>query len=260
MSRITRVMFFLGGLGFFMLAYGFAFRQSFATSLWPWPDTPLSYLFIGSMAAAVGTPMIWIAAVNEPGALVGGTLNLSLISLGSTIYLLILFNQRRESVLLGLALASGFFFLFVLFVAWWSRRFRIQDLRPMPRMVKTSFMLFFAALLVAATLLVFRFPTVFPWPLNPDSSVIFGVIFYGNALYFLYGLIRPSWHNARGQLAAFLAYDLVLILPFLKHFAAVKPDHRLSLIIYFAVLLFSGGLAIFYLFLHKPTRSWAIQN
>ena len=94
---------------------------------------------------------------------------------------------------------------------------------------------------------------VFPWDLNPDSSVVFGCIFLGDAFYFLYALLRPRWGNAFGQLLSFLAYDLVLIVPFLLLVNTVKPDHMLGLIIYIAVLVYSGGLAVYYLFIDSQT-------
>jgi hypothetical protein len=90
--------------------------------------------------------------------------------------------------------------------------------------------------------------------LNPNSSTIFGCIFIGDAFYFLYGLFRPRWQNARGQLLSFLAYDLVLILPFLALFNAVKPEHLVSLIVYVSILIYSGALAVYFLFLNPPTR------
>jgi hypothetical protein len=102
--------------------------------------------------------------------------------------------------------------------------------------------------------LIARVPTIFPWPLNPDSSVLFGCIFLGDACYFLDGLLVPRWHNARGQLLSFLAYDLVLIVPFLALFSSVKPVHRLSLVLYVAVLLYSGVLAAHYLCVNQTTR------
>jgi hypothetical protein len=95
---------------------------------------------------------------------------------------------------------------------------------------------------------------VFPWALNPDSSVIFGCIFIGDAFYFLYGLLYPRWHNAAGQLLSFLAYDLVLIGPFLMLFKTVKPEFMFSLIVYVAVLVYSGGLAVYFLFVNPKTR------
>ena len=96
--------------------------------------------------------------------------------------------------------------------------------------------------------------------LEPEwFSTIFGLIFIGDAFYFAYGMFFPCWHHARGQLLSFLAYDLVLIIPFLNHFTAVKPEHALSLILYLAVLVYSGALAAYYLFFNKPTQSWSTE-
>jgi len=57
-----------------------------------------------------------------------------------------------------------------------------------------------------------------------------------DAFYFLYGLLVPRWHHALGQLLNFLAYDLVLIVPFLWLFKTAKPEYVFSLIVYVAVL------------------------
>jgi hypothetical protein len=45
---------------------------------------------------------------------------------------------------------------------------------------------------------------------------MFGLVFLGAATYFIYGALDPHWGNAIGQLAGFLAYDLVLLAPFLS--------------------------------------------
>jgi hypothetical protein len=120
-------------------------------------------------------------------------------------------------------------------------------------LVRISFGIFIASLFLAGGALIFRAP-IFPWLLNPDTSVVFGCIFLGDAFYFLYGLLRPRWHNAMGQLLSFLAYDLVLIVPYLKLFQTVKPEHLLNLGVYVAVLLYSGAIAVYYLFIHPKTR------
>jgi hypothetical protein len=89
---------------------------------------------------------------------------------------------------------------------------------------------------------------------NPDSSVIFGCILLGDACYFLVGLFRPVWHNALGQLLSFLAYDLVLIVPFLLLFKTVASVYVLNLLVYIAVLVYSGGIAVYFLFVNSRTR------
>jgi hypothetical protein len=69
-------------------------------------------------------------------------------------------------------------------------------------------------------------------------------MFLGAALYIVYGLIRPVWANAAGQLLGFLAYDLVLIMPFVQRLPTVAPEHRMGLIVYAAVVVYSALIAI----------------
>jgi len=95
---------------------------------------------------------------------------------------------------------------------------------------------------------------IFPWPLKPGSLASYGWIFLGAATYFFYPVVQPTWHNARAQLWGFLAYDLVLIVPYLEHFKKVVPALRPNLIVYVAVLLYSAALAIYYLFINPATR------
>jgi hypothetical protein len=82
-------------------------------------------------------------------------------------------------------------------------------------------------------------------------------MFLGAAMYFAYGLLRPSWLNSAGQLIGFLAYDVVLIVPFLTRLPTTPPEFQAGLIIYTVVVTCSGLLAFYYLFIHKPTRLWA---
>jgi hypothetical protein len=87
-------------------------------------------------------------------------------------------------------------------------------------------------------------------------------MFVGAAVYFIYGLLRPSWLNAAGQLLGFLFYDLVLIEPFITRLSAVSDENRLGLYIYTAVVTVSGLIAIYYLFINRPTRTatWRLAN
>ena len=57
-----------------------------------------------------------------------------------------------------------------------------------------------------------------------------------------------------GQLLSFLAYDLVLIVPFLSLFKTVQTEYLIGLIVYVTVLNYSGALAVYYLFIHPQTR------
>jgi hypothetical protein len=107
---------------------------------------------------------------------------------------------------------------------------------------------------VVSTRLIFKVPNTIPWKITPELSVVIGGMFLGAAAYFVYALLRPSWVNSAGQLVGFLAYDVVLIVPFLTRLPSAAPEVRLGLTIYTAVVTLSGLLAIYYLFIHKPTR------
>jgi hypothetical protein len=249
---LIRTLTLVGGLVILALAVGFIFQVPLALSLWPWPDGPLAHLFIGSILAAVSAAAFWIGGTGELGALPAGALNVLVIAATTSVYFFQLAWQGRPNMLpfgsaaLFMALTGGAVFL-------WSRRLPLGDPRPTPMLVRISFGIFIASLFLAGGALIFRAP-IFPWPLNPDTSIVFGCIFLGDAFYFLYGLLRPRWHNAMGQLLSFLAYDLVLIVPYLKLFQTVKPEHLLNLGVYVAVLLYSGAIAVYYLFIHPKTR------
>ncbi|NOH01698.1 MAG: hypothetical protein HND47_06935 [Chloroflexi bacterium] len=250
--RLIRTLVLAGGLFALALAFGFIFRVPLALGIWPWEDGRYSYLFVGSILAAVSAAMVWVGWTGELGVLPAGSLNIFVIALTTAVYFFDLASQGR-SELWGFGIASAVMALISSAAFLWSRKLPLTDSRPTPMPVKISFGIFVAALVLAGGALVLRLP-VFPWTLNPDSSVIFGCIFLGDAFYFLYGLYRPVWGNALGQLLSFLAYDLTLILPFLMMFDTVDPARYINLIVYLAVLVYSGGLAVYYLFVNPQTR------
>ncbi|MBN9386831.1 MAG: hypothetical protein J0I20_02170 [Chloroflexi bacterium] len=249
-----RVVGLLLGLLLAGLAIGFVFQISWVIAIWPWPDTRYSYLFVGSILAAVTVALVWISGSGEWGAIPAGALNVAVIAFTWAIYFL---QSSLAGTQTNLLYYSLFFFaggLLSVIIFFWGRKFPLRNDRPTPRFVLISFGLFTVVLLVAGTALILRVPTIFPWPLQPDSSVLFGLIFLGDAFYFFYGLVVRRWHNAFGQLLSFLVYDLVLIGPFVGLFSSVKPEHMVSLVIYIAVLLYSGLLATYYLVFNRPKR------
>ena len=237
----------------FVLVSGFLAQVPWATGLWPWSAKPLSYIFIASILAAIAVPVLWIAVSGEAAAIRAGALDLTVMYGGMFVYVLTLTGHRHEPRLWAYALAFGFAaagsagaFLLARPIPW-------ADPRSMPQLVRLSFGAF-AMILTGAGAALVAHAGIFPWQLGQETSVMFGLIFLGAATYFTYGALDPHWGNAVRQLAGFLAYDLVLLAPFLEHFSAARGGSLVSLIIYVAFLVYSGALASYYLFASNATR------
>ncbi|HNN12901.1 MAG TPA: hypothetical protein PKL78_05045 [Anaerolineales bacterium] len=250
--KLLRTLIFLFGVIVLVLAFGFIFRVPLVLRIWPWEDGRYSYLFIGSILAAVSVAALWIGWSGEFGALPAGALNVFVIELTTSAYFFQLAAQGQAGMF-SYGMFTAFAAVASLVAFFWGLRIPLVDPRPMPRPVKISFWIFILSLFLAGGALVLKAP-IFPWALKPDTSVIFGCIFLGDAFYFLYGIFRPHWHHALGQLLSFLVYDLVLIVPFVGLLGSVEPGRMLNLVVYTAVLIYSGGLAVYYLFISPDTR------
>lgn len=257
MTRLMRYILLFVAAAQLLFAAAFAFQWPFAVNLWPFPGTtPLTFIFIASIFAAAAAPTLWVAASEQYGALAGIGLDYLAILLPVAVlsFRLGAAGENPGTATYGIVCVFGALFGLGLFL--WSARIPIADKRPMPRPVRWSFVIFIIALLIVATRLILRAPNIIPWKITPDLSLIIGWMFVGAAFYFVYGLARPSWANSTGQLLGFLAYDLVLIGPFIKRLPTTPPEFQAGLTIYTVVVVYSGLLAIYYLFLNSPTRWW----
>ncbi|MSQ06795.1 MAG: hypothetical protein EXR54_01155 [Dehalococcoidia bacterium] len=239
------------------LAVAFFLRLPFAVDLWPFAGTtPLTFMFIASILAAAASTL-WVAWSEHYGALAGIGIDYVAILGPAAIYSAQLGGNGGDPHLIAYGIVCVLGAIFGIGLILWSRRFPLEQTPAMPGVVRWSFVGFVVALVIVGTLLIFRVPNIIPWKITPELSVAIGMFFAGAATYFAYGALRPSWANAAGQLAGFLAYDLVLIVPFLKRLPTVPPEQRASLYVYTAVLIYSGLLAIYYLFINKATRLWS---
>lgn len=254
-ALVYRGLLVLAGVAALIGAIGFLFNWPVVVRIWPFLGYGLTPVFLASILAAIAAPNIWIGLSGEFAALRGGAANLLVAAGGSAGYSISQMwgdpvgrVQTFAIILLVVAMAA----LILLIV---SQRTDWLDDRPTPMPVRVAFGVFALALLVTGTLLGLGYD-VFPWPLDRETSIIYGLIFLGSAVYFAYGIQRPVWGNAKGQLLGFLAYDLVLIIPFVR-LLFVSPS--LSLIVYLGVIATSAALAIWYLALSPRYRLWASE-
>ncbi len=281
MSAAMRVLMFVIAIVGLVLAVAFYFEWSWVQDFWPWTESVasasqsasgygssyasstvevgnlgnLSFYFVSSIIAAVALSVLWIALTRDYAATAGGAIHHILMYGAIAIYL---FQDYAASDNNQRLLTAGLLCLFVAMASvgalLWSRRFSFKDQRPTPTPVLIGFAIFVAALWFVGLRLILNQSNVFPWDLAPEVSVVYGWTFLGASMNFVYGLIVRRWHNAAAPLLGFLAYDVVLILPFIRHFENVADEQRLSLIVYTFVVVSSGLLAIYYLFFHPATR------
>ncbi len=241
-----------------LVAVGLLVQWPPLTAAFPFPGaTPLTFTFIASMALAAAASQLWVAASRHYAALVGVALDYVAVMLPTALFAFWL--GLRGGGLSFYAFGATFLvagLLGALLLAT-GLSFPLDRSRPTPGLVRWSFAAFAVTLLFTSSLLLLRVPNVIPWSITPDLSVLIGIAFLGAAAYFVYGVLRPSWANAAGQLAGFLAYDLVLFWPLAARLPTVTPEHRLGLIVYTAVITYSGLLALYFLFLHPSTRLWS---
>ena len=108
-------------------------------------------------------------------------------------------DDSGRALLVGIL--AGSIALIFLAVVIWTYHTPFADKRPLPNLVRVSFAVFCVALVLTSSALLLRADHIFPWPLKPESSVVFGCLFIGSAIYFAYGALRPVWSNGYGQLA-----------------------------------------------------------
>jgi hypothetical protein len=258
MRRVLRVLMYAMCGVQAVLALGFILRWRLVTDLWPLPYTnPTAYLFFGSILAAAVASTLWCLLNREDGALAGVFLDYATIFVPVAIFthqVSSRYPDMRTLTLVSIALAVLGMTQFV-----FTSRIPFRDTRPTPRPVRWMFGAFVILLVLVGGQLVLGAANVLPWNVTLTGQIIYGWMFLGAAAYFAYGVIRPRWQNAGGQLAGFLAYDVVLIVPFVLMLPNVK-DRLPNLITYIIVLLVSGSLAVFYLFIHPATRvRWPVR-
>ncbi len=150
----------MGGIALLILTAGYYFVMPWATATWPWPDSRLSYIFVASILAAIGTNILWLSVVGEWGSAVSGAVNLLIAAVGMAMYMYQLYFREEKLSLVIYGIIFALFALYNLGFALWSHRFPIQDTRTTPRLVSISFYIFATILLLVAVALLTRAPAI----------------------------------------------------------------------------------------------------
>ncbi len=242
------------------------FRQAaWATALWPLPDVRMTTIFLASLVATTATLIIWPILRDDLGALVAPAINLALATPAIGLYLLWLAFRRDDGGLVAPGITFVTFGIVWAAIGFWARRVPIRDGRRLPGWVRAVFVGFCAILIPAGIALLVQADRVFPWDISPENSTVAGVAFLSAASLFAVIVARPLWIFGEMALASFLAYDLVLAVPYIgllrnrddaaivasyygdPNYAAPAGDNgvnELSLAVFLSVLAISAVAAL----------------
>ncbi|MEZ5646136.1 MAG: hypothetical protein R3E94_12000 [Burkholderiaceae bacterium] len=265
-SRTARVLSAFTAVIFAWLALALIVAEPHVVASWPWPEVDMSFLFLGSITASVATVWMSVALSGELAALSGVGLNIVVAALPSAVYLgWQRLTDARPDLGPGLALAMASC-VFGLWLWRMTHALPVRDPRPLPHVVRLAYLAFIVTLTVAGFMLVAQ-RQVFPWRLHPSSATVFGFIFLGAAAFFANAVYRGRWSVAAPALWGFLAYDLVLFVPYSRLLFADGPSpddfygegqsiNMTSLKIYLSVLAASTLLALHAALVNPATRFW----
>ena len=269
-ARTARALVAATALVFALLALMLIGAGPLVVGAWPWPETRMSFVFLGSITASVATVWASVALTGELAALAGVGLNIIVAGVPAVVFLgwqAVTGTRADLWPALAFACATSVFGLWL-----WraTRALPVHDPRPLPRVVRLAFFAFVVTLIVAGIALVAQ-RQVFPWRLQPPSATVFGCIFLGAAAFFANALRSGRWAVAAPALWGFLVYDLVLFVPYERLLfagGAAADDiygdgqriNLISLAIYLSVLAASTLLALHAALVDPSTRLWRARG
>jgi hypothetical protein len=206
---------------------------------------------------AWGVSSLYIGATGKLAPAVTSAINYMLVFGGTGILYLQLYFQGADSASQPMLIVIGVFSLLValisIFLFLSVRDIPVSDPTPMPKALRIAVMVITLFVgMTSVSLIVFKI-NLLPWGGTTLFGLLYGWLFAGTGASLLYGLVRNKWEIVSAQLLAFLAYDIVLIPPFIDFFNKVQADKLPGFIVYFGFVTGSAIVAVYYLFFDRRT-------
>lgn len=250
-ERAVRSLLIAAGALAAAMAVGYFFQMQWALDSWPWVDGRLSNIFISSVLGAVAAAMLWVGISGRLAAATAGFVHVATMLIGFATVLLPLAIDRDDSQLLAYAVACLAAAAVSLGGFAWARRRVPARPEALPRSLKIWSALYVLITIPVGSVMILNAADVMPWPIKEETETLYGWIFVAASCSFIYPLLRGGMEYVIGGLVGFLAYDIVLIVPFLGHLDEVPAGLKGNLILYITALVVTASVSIYYLFIRQ---------
>lgn len=235
-----------------LLGLGYLLDAPVATDTWPFEVTRLTYVFLGAVTIAFAAPVAWVAWTGDIAAISGVGLTVA-VAYGLFSLVVLTHVSGDSRLLFNLVLGAAVAVLGAVGFVVGVRREPI-DRRVTPGWIRVVFVVLAAILVLTGAAMLLRVPNILPWNVDLETQQLVGALFAGDAAYFAYAVLRPAWSNAAGAWLAFLLYDVILVIPLVIHLDTVRPEHRLGLVLYLAVVGSTLAMSLYSLMINPRTR------
>ncbi|GIW08812.1 MAG: hypothetical protein KatS3mg060_3617 [Dehalococcoidia bacterium] len=229
-----------------LLALAFWMRWPIIGLIWPAPVT--NGTFLAAIAASIAAPVLFIVWTGDFGAVRAGAVTLGAIYAGfvlASLPPLAVGNSAFTPFVVVSAIAvAGNVLMFR-----WARAYPEREQQATPSAVLWFFAIS-SIMLVVPGVAALLGTDLMPSPQPIETLRLYGAIYAGAGAFFLWGIARPTWSNARLVLIAFLVYDalrLTVLPEILPRMLANPAGTRTASWIYWGAVIASALFCVVFL-------------
>lgn len=243
------VIFIADGAFFLILAAGFALRVPLATGLWPWMEQPICGFFFASLLTAYGAGCLFLVRLGDWSASAGGSIALLIAFGGFALQITAAELAGHETGLIIPAAVLAVIAAIAAATLIVNLKVNPGPVRAPPTSLRGILGVMGGLLYLVGLALLAGAHAILPWSLTPQTRALLAWALIGFSANYTYTSLRGGWSGAQILLVGLLSYDVAMIVPLLRHFAAVEPAYRLTLDINLVVILLTASIAVFHLFI-----------